>query len=136
MHVLSSDFNLLKQCLKSKELWHKLSDEEKAYCYKAKAKMKASKKLQEEVSLHDLVNDKCLYSNDLCSIGFLQAKYYFSNDVKAQAVMLSVVHHHQVKQRPPLILSSTNSELLPVMISIPEGIYLRLRALISFHVLN
>ena len=50
MQHLSSDFNVLKQCLKSKELWQKLSDEEKAYCYKAKAKMKASKKLQEEVS--------------------------------------------------------------------------------------
>jgi len=48
MQHLSSDFNVLKQCLKSKELWQKLSDEEKAYCYKAKAKMKASKKLQEE----------------------------------------------------------------------------------------
>ena len=50
MHILSSDLNLLKQCLKSKELWQQLSDEEKAYCYKTKAKMKATKKLQEEVS--------------------------------------------------------------------------------------
>jgi len=48
MHILSSDLNLLKQCLKSKELWQQLSDEEKAYCYKTKAKMKATKKLQEE----------------------------------------------------------------------------------------
>jgi len=52
MQTLSTDFNVLKQCLKSKELWQKLSDEEKAYCVKAKAKMKANKKLQEEVSLN------------------------------------------------------------------------------------
>ena len=64
MQHLSSDFNVLKQCLKSKELWQKLSDEEKAYCYKAKAKMKASKKLQEEVSAYSYLVAARWYKNE------------------------------------------------------------------------
>ena len=46
VRVLHQNFDFLKECLKSKELWKKLSDEEKTYCYKAKEKMK--KRKQEE----------------------------------------------------------------------------------------
>jgi hypothetical protein len=37
---LRNDFEFLKSCLRNKELWSKLSDEEKEYCKKAKEKMK------------------------------------------------------------------------------------------------
>lgn len=39
------DINFVKQCLKSRELWQQLSDEEKAYCIKAKKKIKERKEL-------------------------------------------------------------------------------------------
>ena len=40
LKYLSHDFAFLKECLKNKEIWTKLSDEEKNYCCKAKEKMK------------------------------------------------------------------------------------------------
>ena len=46
--ILNQNFNFLKECLKSKDLWKKLSDEEKDYCYKAKEKMRKRKAEEQE----------------------------------------------------------------------------------------
>ena len=48
VRVLHQNFNFLKECLKSKELWKKLSDEEKDYCIKAKEKMKRRKQEEQD----------------------------------------------------------------------------------------
>lgn len=46
--TLKQNFNFLKECLKRKDLWKKLSDEEKQYCYKTKEKMRKQKQEEQE----------------------------------------------------------------------------------------